>query len=373
MGLALFSRKLEAKVKSPSPRPAKNAAEYRPSAAAKLPDDELLRLAATHRFGTLVANARRFSGHFSFKEIYKTACLAIENKFAFVPEGYAAIPQTTDDTPGAPETDVETNAYLIARHCVTNSEFQHFVDDGGYEEQDLWPQDIWPHLIDFKDLTDRQGPRFWREGRHDKRYASHPVVGVCYYEAAAYARWAGYRLPTEAEWQMAASWRIRSSAQTIRRYPWGDALNTRFCNVWASAHGETLPVDALPEGAAPNGALNLVGNVWEWTDSDFVASDTQGQALVADMVLKSIRGGAYDTYFRSQATSLFRTGIVGLARSHNIGIRCALDLSAAPDPEAIPAAPAAVPTPPANAQRPPAPRTNGQPPRNGQPAPVGAK
>jgi iron(II)-dependent oxidoreductase len=365
MGLALFSRKVEAKVKSSSPRPARAAAEYRAAAVPKLPDDELIRMAATHRFGALAAQAQRFAKHPSFKEMYRTASLAIESKFAFVPEGFAAIPQTTDDTPGAPETDVETAAFLLARHCVSNAEFQHFVDDGGYDHQELWPQDIWPHLIDFKDLTDTQGPRFWREGRHDKRYANHPVVGICYYEAAAYARWAGYRLPTEAEWQMAASWRIRSSAQTIRRYPWGDALNTRFCNVWASANGETLPVDGLPEGAAPNGVLQLVGNVWEWTDSDFVATDTQGQSLVADMVLKSIRGGAYDTYFRSQATSLFRTGIVGLARSHNVGIRCAMDLSAAPDPDVVPAAPAAAPSPPANAQRPPAPR-------NGQPAPVGA-
>ncbi len=154
------------------------------------------------------------------------------------------------------------------------------------------------------------------------------MTGVCYYEAAAYARWSGYRLPTEAEWQMAASWRIRSPADVLRRYPWGDALDVRCCNIWATGVGVTVPVTAYEAGAAPNGVLQLVGNVWEWTSSDFQITDDEGHTLVGDMLMKSIRGGAYDTYFPAQAASSFRTGMASLNRMHNTGFRCALDLNA---------------------------------------------
>jgi iron(II)-dependent oxidoreductase len=186
-------------------------------------------------------------------------------------------------------------------------------------------------LIDFKDLTGHPGPRFWEHGRHDKRLADHPVVGVCYYEAAAYAFWTGARLATEAEWQMAASWRIRSSAQVLRRYPWGDALDTTRCNIWASNIGRTVPVHEFSPGAAPNGVLQLVGNVWEWTEGDFMVTDKDGRPIVGDMLMKVIRGGAFDTYFPSQATSSFRTGLNVLFRMHNVGFRCALDADRHPD------------------------------------------
>ena len=191
----------------------------------------------------------------------------------------------------------------------------------------MWTEDIWPHLIEFKDQTGSHGPRFWRDGRHDRRITDHPVVGISYYEAEAYARWAGYRLPTSAEWQMAANWRIRSSAHVLRRYPWGDAFDTRKCNLWASNVGHTVPVQAYEEGAAPNGVLQLIGNAWEWTDGDYEVQDDAHRVVVGDMVLKEIRGGAFDTYFPAQATSSFRTGLASLRRMHNVGFRCVVDLN----------------------------------------------
>jgi iron(II)-dependent oxidoreductase len=124
---------------------------------------------------------------------------------------------------------------------------------------------------------------------------------------------------------MAASWRIRSAAHVLRRYPWGDALDTSKCNVWASRIGGTVPVTAYPTGAAPNGVLQLIGNVWEWTESDFDVTDDQGRPIVGDMLMKEMRGGAFDTYFPSQATSSFRTGLAALVRAHNVGFRCVVE------------------------------------------------
>ena len=106
-----------------------------------------------------------------------------------------------------------------------------------------------------------------------------------------------------------------------------------------------MPVDEYEAGAAPNGVLQLIGNVWEWTSSNYEISDDCGRTVVGDMLMKEIRGGSYDTYFAAQATSCFRTGLASLARMHNVGFRCVLDLdheeppaSTSPPPSDLPSA-----------------------------------
>jgi len=288
--------------------------------------DALLQALQTRRYGLIVRGRQQWLQHPHFQSVFEEAVKAVDELFALVPEGMVSLSLSTFDQPGQPETEVPTAAFLLARHAVTNADYQLFVDAGGYQQLEIWPRDIWPHLINMKDQTGQPGPRYWRDGQHDRRLARHPVVGVCYYEAAAYAAWAGYRLPTDAEWQMAASWRVRGAADAQRRYPWGDGFEVGRCNLWASGHGGTLPVEACPEGAAPNGVLQLVGNVWEWTDGEFRCTDRDGRLVVGATLLKTIRGGAYDTYFPWQATSTFRTAADSMARSPNIGFRCALDL-----------------------------------------------
>ncbi|NLX23233.1 MAG: SUMF1/EgtB/PvdO family nonheme iron enzyme [Phycisphaerae bacterium] len=315
-----------AKAGRPTPK-ARPTPVYEPAEHIVLEEDPVQRHMQLERFGSVVRHRERWKDHPLIEAAFQAAVEEIDRTFAIVPEGFVSLAMTTTDFPGAAEEDVETEPFLLARCCVTNRQYQLFVDSGGYADLDLWPADVWPHLINFKDQTEQPGPRFWRDGVHDQRLADHPVVGICYYEAAAFAHWAGYRLPTGAEWQMAASWRIRSSAHVLRRYPWGDALDTSRCNIWASNVGGTTPVDAYPTGAAPNGALQLIGNVWEWADSDYFVTDDSGRMVVGDMLLKEIRGGAYDTYFPAQATSCFRTGLPSLARVHNVGFRCVVDLS----------------------------------------------
>ena len=329
MALKLFSRRTEPKAPVAVVRPpsaTRPGGEYEPAEALMLDEDPLRQYLQCERFGLIAVSRDRWRSQAGAEAVVRQALDAIDEAFAVVPEGFVSLPGTMNDVPGCPETDVETEPFLLARYPVTNEQFQKFVDAGGYSDLELWPKDIWPHLIDFKDLTECPGPRFWRDGRYDKPLVDHPVVGICYYEAAAYARWAGYRLPTEAEWQMAASWRIRSAAHVLRRYPWGDSLDTRRCNIWASNANRTVPVTDYPEGVAPNGVQQLVGNVWEWTGSDFEITDDENHPIIGDMLMKSIRGGAFDTYFPVQATSTFRTGSPSVSRTHNVSFRCAMDV-----------------------------------------------
>ncbi len=340
MALALFSRKKNdqmshdvavrtpRKVAPPAAAPDSLLADFVPAQVGTFSDDALLRLAQQKRLGLIVQNIASWEAHAQGADFVAKALTEVEDTFALVPAGAASLAQTLSDRPGSAQTDVEVEPFLLAIHTVSNAEFQSFVDDGAYANMDLWPEEIWPYLIEFLDLTGEQAPRFWRGGRHDARRGDHPVVGVSWYEAAAYAAWCGYRLPTEAEWQMAASWRIRSSADLLRRFPWGDAMDCTRCNLWNSGIGTTVPVHEYPQGAAPNGVRQLIGNVWEWVGTEFNVLADDGTPIVGEMPMLGVRGGAFDTYFESQATATFRSGHIALGRAHNTGFRCAMDLPA---------------------------------------------
>ena len=84
-------------------------------------------------------------------------------------------------------------------------------------------------------------------------------------------------------------------------------------------------MDEYENGAAPNQVRQLVGNVWEWTDTEYAVTDSDGRTIVGEMPMNVVRGGAFDTYFETQANNYFRTGQISLARSYNTGFRCALD------------------------------------------------
>ncbi len=218
-------------------------------------------------------------------------------------------------------------ALYLDRFTVTNLEYQQFVDAGGYEKLEYWHEEALPALLDFVDETGQPGPRYWFDGRYQGGDERRPVVGVSWYEAAAYARWAGKRLPTDAEWTKAGAWPVESAPGRIaqRRYPWGESFDIRRANLWGTHSKGPVEVDEYPDGESVGGVHQLVGNVWEWSGSSLLASAEP--SLHVPETFKSVRGGAFDTYFENHATCHYQSGEHPLARRHNIGFRLALPMS----------------------------------------------
>jgi len=172
-----------------------------------------------------------------------------------------------------PAHTVDLPAYWIDTTPVTAGAYQRFVDDGGYDDPRWWSADGWAHRQD----AGLAAPQFWqrdggvwvrtRFGHVEAVPHDEPVQHVCWYEAEAYARWAGKRLPTEAEWEKAA--RYDPATGRSRRYPWGDEDPTpRLANL-GGRHLRPASVGAYPDGASPHGVQQLIGDVWEWTSSEF--------------------------------------------------------------------------------------------------------
>ena len=216
-------------------------------------------------------------------------------------------------------------AYYLDRCAVTNAQFLRFVRSGGYDQLEIWPREVWSSLMRFTDETGQPGPRDWQRGTFAAGKADHPVVGVCWHEAHAYARWVGKRLPTAAEWQKAGGWPEHLSGGSCNRYPWGDIFDPARANLWASGREGTVPVRDFAKGSTPNGIHQLAGNVWEWLDDPLVTIPCHhGEVFQPWKPLRRIAGGAFNTYFPAEATCQFITGQPELDRCPNIGFRCAL-------------------------------------------------
>jgi iron(II)-dependent oxidoreductase len=267
------------------------------------------------------------------------AVATLDQSTAMVPEGdvlLGTVDELLDDV--RPEAlaalasglrVIRVQPLFLDRYPVTNRQYYEFVAAGAYGEMPLWDEAIWPAVFDFVDRTGSPGPRFWRDGCYPAGKEDHPVVGVSWFEADAYARWAGRRLPSDAEWVKAACWPVALSpgVPLQRRYPWGDSMDRSRANLWGSGPGDTVPVTEFAQGASVGGVCQLIGNVWEWTAENFRPSDHPSGDVSLSVPMKCIRGGAFDTYFDNQASCRFASGENPLGRKHNIGFRCALSLS----------------------------------------------
>ena len=174
-----------------------------------------------------------------------------------------------------PRHRVQVAAFRIGRTPITNATFLRFVEGGGYQRREWWSDEGWSWKEDY-DITHpggwALGPTGWQQWRVDgwaQLHPAEPVVHVSWFEADAFARAHAARLPTEAEWEKAAAW--DQETQTARRYPWGDEPpepGDGRANLDQTGLGP-WPAGSLSDGAAPCGAFGMLGDVWEWTASDF--------------------------------------------------------------------------------------------------------
>ena len=174
-----------------------------------------------------------------------------------------------------PEHKTYLEDYEIGIFPITNREYLEFMNDGGYETYKYWLSDGWEKVKS----NNWKSPMYW-EKIDDEWYVrdflgirkinpNEPVCHVSYYEADAYCKWAGKRLPTEAEWEKAACWNETKQEKTI--FPWGNNSPTEEnCNLLESYHWGCTEIGTYPRGKSPSGCEQMIGDVWEWTSSEFV-------------------------------------------------------------------------------------------------------
>jgi len=220
-----------------------------------------------------------------------------------------------------PVHQVYLETYWIDRYPVTCKQYQIFMEAGGYENSFWWSPEGWKWL----QAAQVTQPRYWKA---DSSWNNHPVCGVSWYEADAYARFIGKRLPTEAEWEKAASWNPTASHR--QPYPWGTKEpNSDLCNYGHSV-GHTTPVDAHSAGQSAYGCDDMLGNAWEWTASWFHGYDGftsypyRGYSQVYfDGQHRVLRGGSWAT--RPWALRCaFRNWYHPYVREIFAGFRCAV-------------------------------------------------
>ena len=173
-----------------------------------------------------------------------------------------------------PEHKVFLNDYKIDIYPITNEQYLKFIEDGGYQSYKYWLSDGWEKVK----KNNWKAPMYWEEidGKWNVRdflgireiNPKEPVCHVSFYEADAYCKWAGKRLPTEAEWEKAACW--NEDTQQKMAFPWGNEKpSEEKCNLLESYHWGCTEIGSYPNSASPSGCQQMIGDVWEWTASEF--------------------------------------------------------------------------------------------------------
>jgi iron(II)-dependent oxidoreductase len=234
-----------------------------------------------------------------------------------------------------PPHTVHVPAFKIDKLLTTNEEYAEFIAEGGYTRREWWSDEGWAYCLN----ENWKFPLYWTQQNRGWRVQTmfdegvleplHPVAGVSWYEAEAYARFRGKRLPSEAEWEKAASWDEKRKVKG--RFAWGDERPcVKLCNFdnrfWA-----TTAVGSFPEGASARGCMDMTGNVWEWTSDAFAGYPgfkpfpyTEYSEVWFDGDHRVLKGGSWAT-----RASILRVSFRNFFRRHFriafAGIRCAAD------------------------------------------------
>lgn len=229
------------------------------------------------------------------------------------------------------------NDFFIDKYPVTNRDYLDFINDGGYGNFRLWLSDGW----NVKNNENWNAPMYWEKDENDewvkydfkgkrfiKNILNEPVINVSYFEADAFAKWKGKRLPSEAEWEKAASWDEDKNLK--RLYPWGDELpDVSAANMLESFIWAPAPAGSYEKGKSFYGCHQMIGDCWEWTASEFMPYPgfKSGFEEYNDKWFsnqKVLRGGSFGTPAKSTRNTyrnFFRTNerwLIG-------GFRCASD------------------------------------------------
>jgi iron(II)-dependent oxidoreductase len=273
-----------------------------------------------------------------FRDVPGPPRYAIEEEMVLIPGG--PFPLGTNRTPLAydneqPQHWIELPSFAIDVAPVSNGAFLRFVEDGGYRRRELWSEAGWR----WRDAEAIAQPLQWsaaggawrekRFGRVRPLALNRPVIHVAWYEAEAYAWWAGKRLPTEAEWEKAASWDVASHNK--RLYPWGDEPATiEHANLDQRLFGPA-EIGTYPRGRSFYGCHQLLGDVWEWTASDFQPYPgfrrfpyREYSEIFFGSEYKVLRGGSWATS-PLVARNTFRNWDLPVRRQIFAGFRCATD------------------------------------------------
>jgi iron(II)-dependent oxidoreductase len=237
-----------------------------------------------------------------------------------------------------PAHTVDLPPFWIDTWPVTNAAFQAFIDDRGYQRRQLWTPAGWAYCVEAR----LEAPQFWRrDGAHSwtrTRFGwveevppDEPVQHVSWYEADAFARWRGRRLPTEQEWEKAARWCPAPGGAGGRRFPWGQGAPSKERVNLGGRCFRPAPIGAYPGGAAACGAAQLMGDVWEWTASDFGPYPgftnfpyREYSEVFFGPDYKVLRGGSWATHPAAIRTT-FRNWDYPIRRQIFAGFRCARD------------------------------------------------
>jgi iron(II)-dependent oxidoreductase len=262
---------------------------------------------------------------------------AVDEGMVFFPAGTVTV--GTDDRSTAydnerPRHEIELHAFEIDRFPVTNGRYLEFIEDNGYWRQELWSDAGRQWLTE----SSAESPKYWtRDGSDWTQRAmdvvrpvdrDRPVCHVCYYEAEAFAKWDGKRLPTEFEWEAAASW--DPGTGSARVYPWGENWKASRANIDQLAF-DTAPVGAFEHNKSPVGCHGMIGDVWEWTSSDFHRypgfesfpyREYSEEFFGSDY--KVLRGGSWATR-PGAIRNTFRNWDYPIRRQIFSGFRCARD------------------------------------------------
>jgi iron(II)-dependent oxidoreductase len=239
-----------------------------------------------------------------------------------------------------PAHQVDLPAFWIDTLPVGNQAQIAFIEDGGYDDERLWSPAGW----EWRQREGLTAPAFWwldggtwlrrRLGHVEPVPLDEPVQHVCWYEAQAHARWAGRRLPTEAEWEKAAA--HDPATGRSRRYPWGDSDPTPDRANLGHRTSGPAPLGAYPGGASPCGAEQMIGDVWEWTASGFTPypgfrshpyreySEVFFPGPGEDSAFRVLRGGSWATDATAVRTT-FRNWDYPIRRQIFAGFRLARD------------------------------------------------